>query len=83
VLLLIQGKVKALTVKYILVINKYLFVLVITCHRMLRTYGNTNILHLITLPTTVSLESYFYNNYTRSAIVLNLHQNNNYLPEKV
>lgn len=50
---------------------------------MLRTFGNTNILHLITLPTTVSLESFFYNTYKRSAIMLNLYQNNNYLPEKV
>ncbi|VVC24581.1 Hypothetical protein CINCED_3A007405 [Cinara cedri] len=56
---------------------------VIKCCRMFRTFGNTNILHLITLPTTTPLETYFYNNYTKSAIVLNLHQVHDYSSGKV
>lgn len=50
---------------------------------MFRTFGNTNILHLITLPTTISLKTYFDNNYRKSAIVLNLYQNHDDTPRKV
>lgn len=57
--------------------------LVITCCRLFRSYGNTNILHLITLPSTIPLETYFYHNYKKAAIVLNLHRNINDSPEKV
>ncbi|XP_025208362.1 uncharacterized protein LOC112603813 [Melanaphis sacchari] len=56
---------------------------VISCCRTFRTYGNTNILHLIILPTTIPLETYFYNNYKKAAIVLNLYKNNDDSPEKV
>jgi len=41
-------------------------------------------LHLVTLPATIPLETYFYNNYKKAAILLNLHENNeNYSPGKV
>ncbi|XP_060868805.1 uncharacterized protein LOC132943741 isoform X1 [Metopolophium dirhodum] len=56
---------------------------VISSCRAFRTFGNTNILHLITLPTTIPLETYFYNNYNKAAIVLNLHKSNDDPPEKV
>lgn len=83
-LLIIQEKVK-LIINIILLykINVSLFFLVITCCRMFRTFGNSNILHLITLPTIIPLETYFYNNYKKGAIILNLHQNNDYSPGKV
>lgn len=55
----------------------------ITCGRIFRTFGNTNILHLITLPTTIPLETYFHKNYKKASIVLNLHQSDDYLPGKV
>lgn len=51
---------------------------------MFRTYGNASMLHLVTLPATIPLETYFYNNYKKAAILLNLHENNeNYSPGKV
>lgn len=50
---------------------------------MFRTFGNSNILHLVTLPTTIPLETYFYNYYKKAAIVISLHQNNDYSPGKV
>lgn len=50
---------------------------------MFRTFGNTSVLHLVTLPSTTSLESYFHNNYRKSAIVFNLHQNYDDAPKKV
>lgn len=57
--------------------------LVITCSQMFRTFGNSNILHLITLPTTISLDTYFYNNYKKTAIMFNLYENDNHLSGKV
>ncbi|CAH1711836.1 unnamed protein product [Aphis gossypii] len=56
---------------------------VVSCCRTFRTFGNTNILHLIILPTTIPLETYFYNYYKKAAIVLNLHKSNDHSPEKV
>jgi len=56
---------------------------VISNCRAFRTFGNTNILHLITLPTTIPLETYFYHNYNKVAIILNLYKNNDDPPEKV
>ncbi|XP_060842895.1 uncharacterized protein LOC132923094 isoform X1 [Rhopalosiphum padi] len=56
---------------------------VVSCCRTFRTFGNTNFLHLIILPTTIPLETYFYNNYKKAAIVLNLYKNNDDSPEKV
>lgn len=53
------------------------------CCRTFRTFGNTNILHLITLPTTTPLETYLHNEYKKAAIVLNLHQNNEFSAGKV
>jgi len=65
------------------VLNVVCLFLVVSCCRAFRTFGNTNILHLITLPTTIPLETYFYNNYKKAAIVLNLHKNNDDSPQKV
>ncbi|XP_050433699.1 uncharacterized protein LOC126841332 [Adelges cooleyi] len=48
---------------------------IISHDRTFRSFGNTNILHLITLPTTISLETYFYKNCNKTAITMALHQN--------
>ncbi|XP_050528171.1 MATH and LRR domain-containing protein PFE0570w-like [Daktulosphaira vitifoliae] len=56
---------------------------IILCNRTYRTFGNTNVLHLITLPSTLSLKKYFYKNCNKTSIKIKLFQNNDIIIGKV